>query len=139
MQAVALLAITAAGTFGGHLAWRAYDEHRAAKQAADERAAADAARLLPLNRQQRAVKRALSDPDSAVFRNEAVATHDKTIWCGEVNARNRMGGMVGFARYVVVLMDHPELEQFDEVRIEPSDSQSGEAAAFKQRHLALCR
>ena len=42
------------------------------------------------------VKLHLNDPDSAVFRNSFKAKRGKDVWCGEVNAKNRMGGMVGF-------------------------------------------
>lgn len=41
------------------------------------------------------VRYLLYDPDSAQFRNQF-------RWCGEVNAKNRMGGYVGFTRYVVL-------------------------------------
>lgn len=39
------------------------------------------------------VKEGLIDPDSAKFRNQQGN-------CGEVNAKNRMGGYTGFSRYV---------------------------------------
>lgn len=41
----------------------------------------------------------LSDPDSATFRNEKVVGPwrlENSIYCGEVNAKNRMGGYVGY-------------------------------------------
>lgn len=40
----------------------------------------------------------LIDPSSATFRNETV--HGDAV-CGEVNAKNRMAGYVGFSRFVV--------------------------------------
>lgn len=43
----------------------------------------------------------LSDPQSAQFRNEVI--YGGTIVCGEVNARNRMGGYVGFRWFNVAL------------------------------------
>jgi hypothetical protein len=43
----------------------------------------------------------LNDPDSAQFRGAYQSKRDQVVWCGEVNAKNRMGGMVGFTRYVV--------------------------------------
>lgn len=49
------------------------------------------------------VKLFLNDPDSVQFRDVEQSTREKTAWCGELNARNRMGGMVGFARYIIVL------------------------------------
>lgn len=39
----------------------------------------------------------LNDPESAQFRNEAV---EGAAVCGEVNAKNQMGGYVGFSRYI---------------------------------------
>jgi hypothetical protein len=44
------------------------------------------------------VKGQLFDPQSAEFRNER--TTDMGNVCGEVNAKNRMGGYVGFSRYI---------------------------------------
>lgn len=46
-----------------------------------------------------AVKETLFDPNSAEFRNDHVMS-DGTV-CGEVNAKNRMGGYVGFTEYAV--------------------------------------
>ena len=40
----------------------------------------------------------LFDPQSAEFRNEQTSNEGSV--CGEVNAKNRMGGYVGFSRYV---------------------------------------
>lgn len=47
----------------------------------------------------------MNDPDSVQFRDMRQSKREKSAWCGELNARNRMGGMVGFTRYVVVLPD----------------------------------
>lgn len=47
-----------------------------------------------------AIKNLLFDPDSAQFRNEETAS-DGSV-CGEVNSKNRMGGYVGFTRFVYV-------------------------------------
>lgn len=73
----------------------------AASQAADAKAeqaaaaAADAA-IEPAGLD--LVKRRLFDPNSANFRN---VTHAHAIVCGEVNAKNKMGGYVGFKAFVV--------------------------------------
>lgn len=46
----------------------------------------------------------LKDPDSALFRKERVIDAEgQTVVCGEVNARNSMGGYVGYKNFVVVL------------------------------------
>lgn len=48
------------------------------------------------------VKRQLTDPDSAKFGAHFPAVRGgPNMWCGTVNARNRLGGMVGYTRYVV--------------------------------------
>lgn len=47
----------------------------------------------------------LTDPESAQFRNERLFsgwTPGSSALCGEVNARNRMGGYVGFTSFSVV-------------------------------------
>lgn len=48
------------------------------------------------------VRSNLNDPDSAVFKDLRLTTyHGDRYVCGEVNARNRMGGLVGFTRFFV--------------------------------------
>lgn len=47
----------------------------------------------------------LNDPDSAQFRDEKLFsgwTIEQSALCGEVNAKNRMGGYVGYAPFTVV-------------------------------------
>ncbi len=61
------------------------------------------------------VKDSLLDPDSAKFRNQKG-------YCGEVNSKNRMGGYVGFSRYIYMPEDGL-------VRIE-SDTQSGTSSVL---------
>ncbi len=41
----------------------------------------------------------LKDPLSAQFRNESILSNNKTV-CGEVNAKNSIGGYVGFKNYI---------------------------------------
>lgn len=49
-----------------------------------------------------AVRRKLYDAESAQFRNERVYRVDgRTTVCGEVNAKNRMGGFAGFQPFTV--------------------------------------
>lgn len=45
------------------------------------------------------VRQTLSDPDSANFR-EIFLTEAGTV-CGELNAKNKMGGYAGFRRFIV--------------------------------------
>lgn len=58
----------------------------------------------PAAKSQAVVKRKLFDPDSAQFRAHFPAARGGAeVWCGEVNARNRLGGMVGYTRYVATI------------------------------------
>jgi hypothetical protein len=58
-----------------------------------------AKQVKPLSMAKDAVKQELTDPDSAVFRNERITTLGAV--CGEVNSRNRMGGYGGFRHFQV--------------------------------------
>lgn len=48
-----------------------------------------------------ALKDKFADPDSVRIRN---VVHDRSgyKWCGEVNAQNRMGGYVGWQRFIAL-------------------------------------
>jgi hypothetical protein len=47
------------------------------------------------------VRASLSDPESARFRSEVIGGRDgKHFLCGEVNARNTLGGYAGYERFV---------------------------------------
>lgn len=77
--ALAIVGVIVAGVFG----WRAYLVHELRKPVLAE----------------------LNDPDSAKFRNEWLAS-GWSVWsvkhgilCGEVNAKNRMGGYVGYVKF----------------------------------------
>lgn len=58
-----------------------------------------------VNELRKPVLERLSDPDSAKFRNEWLASGwtawrtETSILCGEVNAKNRMGGYVGYVKF----------------------------------------
>ena len=45
-----------------------------------------------------AVRNSLIDPDSAKFRN--VVVRDRGVVCGEMNAKNKMGGYTGYTKFV---------------------------------------
>lgn len=65
------------------------------------------------------VKAKLNDPESAVFRNQIKAKRGgEGVWCGEVNARNRMGGMVGFTRYIVEVYPDRSADVLDQVHFD---------------------
>lgn len=51
------------------------------------------------------LRQGLFDPDSAQFRNMRLVSNwqkDSSVLCGEMNARNRMGGYIGFVKFVVL-------------------------------------
>ena len=86
IAALAIVGVCAVGVFG----WRAYLVHELRKP----------------------VLQRLSDPDSAQFRNERLVTGwsgwqvESSILCGEVNAKNRMGGYVGYVKFSSVAGGH---------------------------------
>jgi hypothetical protein len=63
---------------------------------------------------QEAVRNNLNDPTSATFKGLMLTSyHQHQYMCGEVNARNRMGGLVGFTRFYVPLDDPLPFPFFD--------------------------
>jgi len=79
------------------------------------------------------VKSKLNDPDSAVFRNHQKAKRGgEGVWCGELNARNRMGGMVGFTRYVLAMEADRNLAILDKVSFDDGD------AEFRGKWSLMC-
>jgi len=138
LAAVALV-FGAVGTFLGNWAWNAYAAQRVAHDKAEvERLAAEEAKS-PKGRQRAAVARDLLDGSSAVFRDDKPTSHDPLIWCGYVNAKNRMGAMVGFKAYIVELQKDPARSDFDLVEIEDPSAKQWEKDSFAQRRLAICR
>lgn len=80
------------------------------------------------------VRAKLNDPDSAVFRNHVLAKRGgEGVWCGEVNARNRMGGMVGFTRYVVSVYPDREVDVLDKVTFD-----DGQQDGFEGKWRLMC-
>lgn len=70
------------------------------------------------------VKSKLNDPDLAVFRNHQKAKRGgEGVWCGELNARNRMGGMVGFTKYVVAMEPDRNLAVLDQVHFDDGNTE----------------
>lgn len=149
--ALAVVLLGAAGAFGGNLLWAKYLERETlkAKEATEKQMAAE--RATPRWLQQQVVRQHMNDPDAAQFRNETAAKRGNGVWCGEVNGRNRMGGMVGFRRYVAVMEFNdkvwalPEAERVQvassltNVRIDPADySKLEEQQSFNGAWKAYC-
>lgn len=99
--ATVLMVAVGAGVFGGQMGWQAYSQHKAEAAAAAASAAAAAEAKTPRGLQRAQVLEQLHDASDAQFRNERPSTKGEDTWCGEVNARNRMGAKVGFTRYMV--------------------------------------
>lgn len=55
-------------------------------------------KVYPMQRLEKEIAQHLVDPESAQFRNVVVSPSTGAA-CGEVNARNRMGGFVGFTGF----------------------------------------
>lgn len=91
--ALAIVGVMAAGVFG----WRAYVVHELRKPVLAE----------------------LNDPDSAKFRDEWLASGwtewfvKGSILCGEVNAKNRMGGYVGYTPFKAIAGLHADIGNND--------------------------
>lgn len=59
--------------------------------------------LSPEARHKEMVRHLLKDPDSAQFRGVFRSPRDTETWCGALNAKNSMGGLTGFKRYVLTV------------------------------------
>lgn len=86
----------------------------------------------------------LNDPDSAKFRNVMRGTRDPEVWCGEINARNRMGGMVGFRPYVAYVKTDRSQDYADQLFVQPDEDGRGgigieSVADFRSKWNAVCR
>lgn len=54
-----------------------------------------------LQRVEGAVRATLTDPGSAQFRSIKRCASDRSIWMGEVNSKNQLGGYPGFQPFYV--------------------------------------
>lgn len=131
----AILISASGGTFGGLWLW---DQYKAWGMASAQRAA-EAFKTTPIGQQREAVKRFLNDPESAEFRNEKLSKREN-VFCGEVNAKNRMGAMVGFTRYIAEIDGAlPDLQRVDlDVTNAYSDHEKTVAANFQSRWSIYC-
>lgn len=85
---VALLAVSSAAFAGKP---KAVPPSDAALRAADQKMVAAA---------QDVIRDSLKDPESARFRGVFISPKGRAV-CGDVNAKNSMGGYVGFRRFIV--------------------------------------
>jgi hypothetical protein len=90
-----------------------------------------------LNDGERAVLTKLNDPDSAKFGKSFKSKRADSVWCGEVNAKNRMGGYVGMTRYVVdVWSEGPN--DYSKVVFEDATGAVDQVDLFGGRWSAFC-
>lgn len=69
-------------------------------------------RTYVVNELRKPVLAKLSDPDSAKFRGETLHgdwTVNGSFICGEVNAKNRMGGYVGYVPFWAAFGEHADV------------------------------
>jgi hypothetical protein len=132
----------AAGVFGGQYLWHTYQVRQAAAAAAAAQAAAEAEASTPMAKQRVAVLEKLHHPESAVFRNVRQSKVDPSMWCGEVNARNALGGMVGFTRYTATVLTEGKKDILLSASIDPAgpgrDAQGPLATMFQEEWRQLC-
>lgn len=72
----------------------------AAKKAKDTGDQAEVEKEKKISVATNSIREALNDPESARFRKLFVSPKGRAV-CGEVNAKNKMGGYVGFRRFIV--------------------------------------
>jgi hypothetical protein len=83
------------------------------------------------------VKNLLSDPESAQFQRIKQSGKDKDVWCGEVNAKNRLGGYVGYTRYVLQTIGFEELKA-SEVFVSRFVTERDSRAEFQSAWRLFC-
>jgi hypothetical protein len=73
------------------------------------------------------IRESLADPESARFRREKVVAYDDGVLvCGEMNAKNRFGGYVGYDLYI---SSGYRAEFWQESEISPEAANAGILAA----------
>lgn len=86
-----------------------------------------------------AVLERLFDAHSALFRDEFQPSGSDTVWCGQVNSRNRMGGMAGYTRYVVLFDPRwPSDPALADVYFDQEGANNRGAPAFALRWNSYC-
>lgn len=90
-----------------------------------------------MNDGERAVLGKLNDPDSAKFGKSFKSKRGEDFWCGEVNAKNRMGGYVGMTRYVAEAR-FEEGNDYSIVVFEDTATSSQQGDLFNGRWRTYC-
>jgi len=84
------------------------------------------------------IKNWANDPDSVSLRDLRQSKRDKEVWCGEINARNRMGGMAGFQKFVFVQPGFGELRIANDIDRLLSEMTLEGAAVFDSKYRLFC-
>lgn len=140
LLSIGVVALAAAGSFGGMWAWSEWQQAQVRSAAQAASAAAAAERQSPRGVQREVVKGFMFDPESAQFRNDVPAVRGGDgVWCGEINGRNRMGGMVGFTRYVAEVYTDRELASvMDRVHFERNGTGARDDDGFPNKWRIFC-
>lgn len=89
------------------------------------------------NMHKEVVKSRLYDPESARFKNIRQSKQGKEVWCGEINSKNRLGGYIGFQRYVIQTIgfgEHPP----EKVFVTRFVTEEGEPDEFRSAWRLFC-
>lgn len=92
-----------------------------------------------------ALKHSLSDPESAEFRGLRVVVREQIefVLCGEINAKNRMGGYVGYRPFFVMALANDHERVVIQTEIAPATSldettESDGASLFEAHYASYC-
>lgn len=51
----------------------------------------------------------LIDPESSIFRNVTYEEKENQEWCGEINAKNKLGGYTGWVPFKVIVRENEKI------------------------------
>jgi len=85
------------------------------------------------------IKRWANDPASVQLEEMQQSKRDPEVWCGRMNARNRMGGMVGFRKFVISAPMVNEIAGDDEIITLLSKITFQGDEGFDARYSLYCR
>ena len=85
------------------------------------------------------IKRWANDPGSVQLEEMKQSKRDAEVWCGRMNARNKMGGMVGFRKFVISAPLVNEISGDDEIITLLSNITFEGDDGFDARYSLYCR
>ncbi len=84
------------------------------------------------------LKRWANDPESLRLEEMQQSKRDPEVWCGRLNARNRMGGMAGFKKFVISAPGVYELRADAELVVIFSNITFEDQPGFAARRSLYC-